>query len=360
MSRVLEALRRDFWPYLVAPPLLVAMIMGFDRGLPLAMAPHLLRDTAVFVVCVGLPVHVVHTRFGERLGLGHRLTLRTAPIHLAILAASVLVGTEVAFLALGPLHPSGSFPGEPHTPSRPTIWLIAFLGDALVTALFMRFDRYRARIDEVELREARALQRSLAAQVQALQARIQPHFLFNSLNTVAALIQEDPARAESAVERLSELYRYTLDASRKRFVSLDEELAAVEGFLALEALRYGDRLKSALHVDPAALGVPVPPLLLQPLVENAVLHGIAPRREGGRLEVSVARRGDTLHLRVEDDGPGPGGSERRGSGTALADLRRRLLLIYGPSASLVLGPAALGGFAVDLALPVEPPSRGAA
>src|SRR5262245_52056765 len=150
MTRFGEALRRDFWPYLVAPPLLVAMIMGFERDLPLAMVPHLLRDTAVFVVCVGLPVHFVHDRFGARLGLNGRLSWRSAALELAILVASVLVGTEVAFLLLGPLHPSGSFQDEAHTPSRGTIWLIAFLGDALVTALFMRFDRYRARIGEIE------------------------------------------------------------------------------------------------------------------------------------------------------------------------------------------------------------------
>src|SRR5262245_38322139 len=144
MSRFLAALRRDFWPYVVAPPLIVAMLVGFDPGQTLAMVPHLLRDTFVFVVCVGLPVHLIHANFGERLGLDRPLRLRSLPLHLAVLAASVLAGTELAFLLLGWLHPSGSFAGEPHTPSRPTIWTIAFLGDALVTALVKSFERYRA------------------------------------------------------------------------------------------------------------------------------------------------------------------------------------------------------------------------
>jgi two-component system sensor histidine kinase AlgZ len=349
----LEPVRRDFWPYLVAPPLLTAVFVGFEETIPLAMAPHLLRDTTIFVVCIGLPLHLVYANFGERLGLATTLRLRDVPIQVGLIGAAVLLGTELAFAILGALH------GEPlehdeRFPSRRAVWLMGFVGNALVTSLMVAFGRYRERLQEVELRALLARQESLAAQLQALQARIQPHFLFNSLNTVASLIPEDPQRAEAVVERLADLFRYTLDASKRPTVPLEEELAAVAGFLELESLRYGDRLKAALHADPGAGDVPVPPLVLQPLVENAVVHGIAPRREGGRLEVCVERRADALVLRVEDDGPGPGGSPRRGAGTALADLRQRLALLYGDRASLEVGAAALGGFRVEIALPLAP------
>jgi two-component system sensor histidine kinase AlgZ len=231
---------------------------------------------------------------------------------------------------------------------------MGFVGDSIVTALMIAFGHYRDRIEEVELRELRARHELLAAQVQALQARIQPHFLFNCLNTVASLIEADPARAEAAVERLADLLRYTLAASKREKVPLDEELAAVRGFLELESLRHGERLRLALHVDPRAGDALVPPLVLQPVVENAVVHGVAPRREGGRVEVRVERRDGALVLGVEDDGPGPGGSAQRGSGIALADLRQRLALLYGDAARLEVGRAALGGCRVEIAIPIGP------
>lgn len=353
LHALLEVLRRDTWPYLAAPPLLTAVFVGFDEHIPLSMAPHLLRDIFVFVVCIGAPVQLTYHLLGPHIGLGNFLRLRDLPIHAAIIAAGVAVGTELGFVLLAPFH-DPSFPLEERIPSRPAIWLMGAVGDTLVTALMIAFGHYRERIEEAQLRELRARQEALAAQVQALQARIQPHFLFNSLNTVASLVQEDPRRAEAAVEKLSELLRYTLDASRRAFVPLAEELAAVEGYLEIEALRHGERLKVAVHADPAAADVPVPPLVLQPVVENAVLHGIAPRREGGRLEVYAQRREGALVLRVEDDGPGPGGSLHHGTGTALADLRRRLTLLYGSAATLEVSPSALGGCSVAIALPLRP------
>jgi len=354
MSGWLASLRRDIWPYLLAPPLLVAVIWSTAHDAIPVTIPHLLLDTTVFVVCVGLPVHLIHTHLGDRLGINNPFRWRSLPAHFAVLAVSVLAGTEVAFAILGPWHDPAS---AERFVTRPAIWAMAFLGDALVTGLFMSFDRYRTRVEELAVRELRARHESLTAQVQALQARIQPHFLFNCLNTVAGLIQEDPARAEAAVERLADLYRYTLDASRKERVPLAEELAAVDGFLELETLRYGDRLKTARHVDPAAAGVLVPPLVLQPIVENAVVHGIAPRREGGRLELWAERTQHSLVLRVDDDGPGPGGSAQRGSGTALADLKQRLALVYRGRASLRVERAPIGGCRVEIELPLERPVR---
>jgi two-component system sensor histidine kinase AlgZ len=354
--RFLEPLRRDAWPYLVAPPILTALFVGFVDALPLSMAPHVLRDTFVFVLCLGVPIHLVYTHFGDRLGLGYRLRLRDLPVHLAILGGAVLAGTELALAILRPLH-AGPLPGAEGFPSRPVIWLFGFAANALVTALMIAFGRYRERVQELELRELRARHEALGAQLQALQSRLQPHFLFNALNALASLIPEDAERAEAMVEKLSDLFRYTLGASQRLHVPLREELAAVRGFLELETLRYGERLKAAVHVDPGAGDAPVPPLVLQPAVENAVVHGIAPRPEGGRLEVHVERRGGTLLLRVEDDGPGPGASRQRGSGTALADLRQRLALLYGERASLEIGRAPIGGFRVEISLPVDAEAR---
>jgi two-component system sensor histidine kinase AlgZ len=356
-QRALALVRRELWPYLVAPPILTAIFVGFEEETTLSMAPHVLRDVAVFVVCLGGPVHATYHFLGDRLGIGSRLRWRDLPLHLAILAAAIFAGTELAFLVLGPFHPDYPFAADERVPSRPAIWLIGLVGNALVTALMFAFSHFRDRLHEMELNALRARHEALAAQVQALQARLQPHFLFNCLNTVASLIEEDPKRAEAVVEKLSDLFRYTLEAGRRESVPLADEIEFVESYLEIEALRLGPRLRAALHVDPAALREEVPPLVLQPAVENAVLHGIAPRREGGRLEIRAERRAQSVALRVEDDGPGPGSSAHRGSGTALADLRRRLQLLHGEAAGLEIGRSASGGFRVEITLPAAPEPR---
>ena len=174
----------------------------------------------------------------------------------------------------------------------------------------------------------------LATELEALQARINPHFLFNTLNSIASLIREDPQRAESMTLQLSSLFRYTLQAPRRGLVTIDEELTIVEGYLAIEQERLGDRLRYRIDVDPALRQVRVPPLILQPLVENAVKHGIAPSRTGGEVIVSGTREATRMQIVVSDTGSG-GGSEA-GTGEGLESVRRRLRATFGRHASLTL------------------------
>jgi LytS/YehU family sensor histidine kinase len=133
-------------------------------------------------------------------------------------------------------------------------------------------------------------------------------------------------QAEETLVRLAGLFRYSLEGSRRPSVTLREELAIIRDYLELEGLRLGQRLKWELDADDALMDLRVPPLMLQPLVENAIIHGIAPRREGGTLHISVQADGDQIVLQVRDDGPGS--SNHRGTGTALADLERRLEMSY--------------------------------
>ncbi len=147
--------------------------------------------------------------------------------------------------------------------------------------------------------------------------------------------------------------RYSLDAARHRYVPLTQELDAVRDYLAVEGARYGARLRYEFDVDPAAHQAPVPPMSIQPLVENAILHGVGAGQKEGELRVTASVRDDVLRAEVIDDGPGPGGSAHTGSATSLADLRERLDLLYGERASFRLTPHEPRGSTATLELPYE-------
>jgi two-component system sensor histidine kinase AlgZ len=186
------------------------------------------------------------------------------------------------------------------------------------------------------------------AQVEALQARIRPHFLFNSMNTVAALVRVDPAAAERTIEDLSELFRAALGQHGSHDGTLGEELALVERYLAIEQLRLGDRLRLRRELGGLPPEFPLPRLLLQPLVENAVRHGIQPLREGG--EVILRGHCDAEALVIEIDNPLPATPASRGNGHGLDNVRQRVMYRYGPRAQVLAGPRD-GRFVVCLRLP---------
>jgi len=212
----------------------------------------------------------------------------------------------------------------------------------------------RTRARTAEHRALVQRQAALEAQLSALRARTDPHFLFNSLNTVASLISENPELAERTLERLADLFRYALDASRQSTVRLEQELSMVADYLALQTARFGERLHTTLDVERGLGDIELPPLLLQPLVENAIVHGALSRREG-RVDVAVRREQDELVIEVKDDGPGPGGSAHAGAGTGVSVLRERLGLHYAGRGSLRLEPHPGGGCVARLAVPIGAP-----
>lgn len=172
------------------------------------------------------------------------------------------------------------------------------------------------------------------AQWVLLRGQLSPHVLFNSLNGLAELVRQDPLAAEQAILDLSELYRALLRHGDQATAPLGEERSLVQRFLAVEGLRLGARLRVRWDWDPACDAVPAPPFLLQPLVENALKHGIAPHPEGGELVISLHREGAGLRLRVENSGRGLGLVP--GTGVGLRNLEARLRLAYGPAATLHL------------------------
>jgi two-component system sensor histidine kinase AlgZ len=174
------------------------------------------------------------------------------------------------------------------------------------------------------------------AELRALQSQINPHFLFNALNTLYGTIPREAPGARRMVINMAEIFRYFLQSDRT-FVPLAEEMQIVRAYLEVEQLRLGDRLKVEIHVDQTALDVPVPVLSVQPLVENAIKHGIAQSAEPGYLHVRIELRGGELRIIVENSN-NPAVAEAAGTGVGLQNVRRRLEICYGPGATLRLAP----------------------
>jgi two-component system sensor histidine kinase AlgZ len=269
-------------------------------------------------------------------------------IHTAVTLTGVAIGGEIS-MALLWLVGGAETPGQ----GRTLVYGLGFMIGFLVQAVTFLIDGMELRAQEGRMREALAKRDALQARLDALQARTHPHFLFNSLNVIAELVAVDADRAEQAIEALSGLMRYAIHSARERMVSLTAEFKAVESYLSLERLRYGDRLRVRIEIAPGAEDCEVPPLCLQPIAENAVLHGIAAREEGGELRIRAEMRDDFLLLSVEDDGSGPGASSHMGTGTAMVDLSARLELFYGGRAGLSATERAGGGYRVELVIPVS-------
>jgi len=222
-------------------------------------------------------------------------------------------------------------------------------------------DHYR-RFRERELESARlaaaaaALETQLlASRLHSLKAQLQPHFLFNTLNAISSLVKEDPERAERMITHLGDLLRATLEVGEKQEVTLGEEIELLQPYLEIERTRFGDRLTVELDVDPRALDTRIPHLLLQPLVENAIKHGIAPRAGPGRVELSVRLSGRRLRVRVSDDGRGfdANGQGTRTTGVGTANIRERLDRLYGGKHEFRSGNREGGGAEVEIVLPAR-------
>jgi two-component system, LytTR family, sensor kinase len=215
--------------------------------------------------------------------------------------------------------------------------------------------RFYRQAQERERIASQLRQRLSQAQLEALKQQLQPHFLFNALNGIATLMHLDAAAADEMLTQLADLLRETLRRPGSHEVTLTEELALLDRYLGVMRVRFHDRLTVRCDIDPAAVDSLVPHFLLQPLVENALEHGIAQRPGPGSIEIAARRDGDRLSITVTDDGPGLTasiGSNGNGNGVGLANIRARLLELYGAAQALTLVQAtARGGVCATVALP---------
>jgi two-component system LytT family sensor kinase len=211
-------------------------------------------------------------------------------------------------------------------------------------------------VQALQTRERELAELAATAQLAALRAQINPHFLFNSLNSIAQLIHADPDKAEACVERLAEIFRYILHRAEQEFVPLSEELQMTQAYLDIERARFDERLRVTTRIDPNSLRQLIPNLILQPLVENAVKHGLSRKLGVGTVSIDAHVDGETLTLTVGDDGLGMGSAVLDGvydRGVGLRNLRERMERLYGPAHLPEIHSAPGSGTVVRLRLPAQ-------
>jgi signal transduction histidine kinase len=211
--------------------------------------------------------------------------------------------------------------------------------------------RYALLYRDREVRGAELEAQLARAELQLLKMQLQPHFLFNALNTIAEMAHDDPNSADRLIARLGHLLRLSLEQAGHQVVPFRQELQILEAYLEIEQARFQDRLIVRTEVPAAVLDAGVPALLLQPVVENAIRHGTSPRSGEGRIEIRAAQDGDRLTIQIRDTGPGfpPSGAIKEGLG--LRNTRERLRQLYGAEQRFVLGNDPAGGAVVTIVLP---------
>jgi sensor histidine kinase YesM len=257
-----------------------------------------------------------------------------------LIAALVVIAVAGTLLATTIMMLSGLVPRE-----RFSQWFVGALRTSVVITvvfgIFMTaYELMKDRLEETTLAlrtkerdEAEARRVAAEAQLASIEARVQPHFLFNTLNSIAALVHDDPAGAERMTGQLASLMRSSLQSNDRPLVPLDEELRLVRAYLDIERVRFGDRLRYAVDLREGTASALVPRLALQTLVENSVKYAVTPRREGASIRIRAERSDGRVRLAVEDDGPGFD-PIAAGNGHGLALLQSRLEFLFGDRASM--------------------------
>jgi len=290
------------------------------------------RDNMVFSHCIGfLVLLIVHAGWSA---FWPAQKPARAPM-LGVVAVAV-VGGWLGGSALASL-----FLGLPWTAGRSAGAALGVTVVAGIIGTWFFWNRHRA----AEMERQR-----IEAQLKMLQAQIEPHFLFNTLANLDALIQTDPRRARAMLGHLNDYLRATLAATRRERSTLADEFALLRGYLEVQGMRMGERLRFRLELPESLAQADLPPMLLQPLVENSLKHGLEPKVEGGEVKVTAREEGDLLVLEVADTGLGNSNGSTAGSGVGLANVRERLAAAYeGAKVEAGVNPA--GGYTVTLSIP---------
>jgi two-component system sensor histidine kinase AlgZ len=289
----------------------------------------------IYGTSIGGVMTLFFNRFGERIGR------QAFPMDWIAMIVSLIALSAVGCLLAGLiLAASGVFEWQNYWRTflrdMRFSWAIAI---AIGVSLSF-YERLRAKLEatNVQLREKnlaaeRAQKLAIEARLSSLESRIHPHFLFNTLNSISSLIQEDPQQAERLVERLAALLRFSLDSNQRSTVALRQEIKITRDYLEIERARIGDRLRYSIDVPVALESIEVPPLSVQMLVENSLKYAVSPRREGGEIQIAARVAGDRVLIEVMDNGPGfaPGAII---AGHGLDNLQARLAVLFDNDAAL--------------------------
>jgi drug/metabolite transporter superfamily protein YnfA len=306
--------------------------------------PHAMSASIMFVApCVAFSwiVWGVLVRRARRLPPGRAFAAHAATAMVFSLAWTVVFSSLVVFV----LRPEMKF----EFLRDEAVW--QFTWGLIIYGVLAQAARTQGQLRERELAAANA-------ELQALRAQLNPHFLFNTLHSLTQLAREDPEATQHALERFGDLMRYVLSAGRETGgdVALEEEIDFVRNYLAVERLRLGDRLRVVEDIDPETLELAIPPLLLQPLVENAVRHGLAPRREGGTIRLKTRAEEALLVIEISDDGAGAEPDAwRLSEGLGLSAVARQLQARFSSAGELEISTAPNNGFIARLTIPARVP-----
>ena len=293
----------------------------------------------IFAQCIGLSISTISCLIAEWMPNGMR---KIASLVFS-LPVSVAIGLTAAYAITG----VGGW-GEEHTWQSMLIGL--FFG-VIGAIAYILADRLAAETKHRQLIKSESERREIEAHLKLLQAQIEPHFLFNTLANVSSLIDSNPVLAKDLLERLNDWLRVALVRARSIEATLGDELVMLENYLAILKIRFGERLRWRIEAPDRVRRIAFPPMLLQPLVENAIRHGIEPKVGGGEIRIVADIEDDALHIDVSDDGMGLAVESGTGGGAGLTNVRARLAALFGDAGQLALHGNAAGGVTATLVLP---------
>ena len=340
----------------------VALADTLIAGLASAMNASSFGSNLIYAQCVGLAI-LLFVEFGRRMMAVGTSGWPAGWRGIMLVAVSCVLGYVVGISLADTIFGHSNWP---YYLSRPRRLLLDFGPVAVFSIIIAGWFYVRGQAREHRAQVAAASHAATLARLNLLQSQLEPHMLFNTLANLRALISADPPRAQQMLDHLIAFLRATLNASRQAEHPLGEEFARIDDYLALMKVRMGDRLRAGTALPPELAAIPVPPLLLQPLVENAIKHGLEPQRGPGDLQVSATLDGTTLILAVADSGRGleaaaaararePVEAAEPGSGFGVAQVRERLHTLHGDAARFTLTPRAQGGTLAEIRLPLATP-----
>jgi signal transduction histidine kinase len=312
----------------------ILTVIGFGRGFLVNL---------VFSQCIGNSIY-----FANLAAIPVYRRAQRLPAQIAIIVAAVvlgaLVGTLLGALANG-MRPDVFF--RDHASYFGQVVLIALLFGFIISYLFISITI----ISEEKVRRLESEKNAVEAELRLLQSQMEPHFLFNTLSNILGLIDSDREKARRMLESFTSFVRKSLLAVRERTVPLGMEIDTLRNYLDVFQVRMGDRLRYAIDLPEDLQAFRVPPLLLQPLVENALKHGLEPSVSGGQISIRAGRYGDRVRLTVADTGVGI--HETKSGGIGIDNVRKRLQLVFGEQALLTLEPNEPSGVKATIELPAQ-------